>query len=134
MPTTRRLATGFEAELKARGERLAELRRRAGRRTVSGVELVEVQAAEEGWRLDRWAKARFPTLGFGQLQKLCRTGQFRVDGKRVEAGVRLQPGPDGARAAGGRRAAATGDSRASRPCGRRTRPSSASSSCSRTRR
>jgi 23S rRNA pseudouridine955/2504/2580 synthase len=59
---------------------------------VSAVSHVEVRPEEEGWRLDRWAKARYPGLGFGQLQKLCRTGQFRVDGKRVEAGARLAPG------------------------------------------
>ena len=33
-----------------------------------------------------------PALGFAQLQKLCRSGQFRVDGKRIEASVRLAPG------------------------------------------
>jgi 23S rRNA pseudouridine955/2504/2580 synthase len=59
---------------------------------MSGVELREVAAKEDGWRFDRWAKQHFPTLGFGQLQKLCRTGQFRLDGKRIEAGTRLAPG------------------------------------------
>ncbi|MFO1073761.1 MAG: RluA family pseudouridine synthase [Geminicoccaceae bacterium] len=59
---------------------------------MSGVELVQVQAAEEGWRLDRWVKQHYPALGFGQLQKLCRTGQFRLDGKRIEASTRLSPG------------------------------------------
>jgi 23S rRNA pseudouridine955/2504/2580 synthase len=57
-----------------------------------GVEHVAVRPEEEGWRLDRWAKARYPGLAFGQLQKLCRTGQFRLDGKRVEASARLSPG------------------------------------------
>ena len=59
---------------------------------MSGVEQVTVRAEEEGWRLDRWARAHYPTLGFGQLQKLCRTGQFRLDGKRIEASARLAPG------------------------------------------
>lgn len=59
---------------------------------MSGVEQVTVRPEEEGWRLDRWAKAHYPTLGFGQLQKLCRTGQFRLDGKRIEASARLTPG------------------------------------------
>ena len=59
---------------------------------MSGVEQVTVRAEEEGWRLDRWAKAHYPALGFGQLQKLCRTGQFRLDGKRIEASARLAPG------------------------------------------
>lgn len=59
---------------------------------MSGVAHLEVLPEEEGWRLDRWAKRRFPSLGFVQVQKLCRTGQFRVDGKRAEASTRLRPG------------------------------------------
>ena len=59
---------------------------------MSQVSHVTVRAEEDGWRLDRWAKAHYPTLGFGQLQKLCRTGQFRLDGKRIEANARLAPG------------------------------------------
>jgi 23S rRNA pseudouridine955/2504/2580 synthase len=59
---------------------------------LSGVEHVEVRPEEEGWRLDRWAKTHFPHLGFGRLQKLCRTGQFRLDGRRTKANARLSPG------------------------------------------
>ena len=55
---------------------------------MSAVTHIEVRPEEAGWRFDRWAKARFPGLSFGQLQKLCRTGQFRLDGKRVEASDR----------------------------------------------
>jgi len=43
-------------------------------------------------RLDRWFKRHFPVLTQGMIQKLCRTGQIRVDGKRVEANARLAPG------------------------------------------
>lgn len=43
-------------------------------------------------RLDRWFKARYPGLGFGALQKLLRTGQVRVDGKRAKAETRLAQG------------------------------------------
>jgi 23S rRNA pseudouridine955/2504/2580 synthase len=59
---------------------------------MSAVTQLEIRPEEEGWRFDRWARAHFPGLGFGQLQKLCRTGQFRLDGKRVEASARLAPG------------------------------------------
>ena len=59
---------------------------------MSQVSHIEVKADEDGWRFDRWAKAHYPTLAFGQLQKLCRTGQFRLDGKRIEANARLAPG------------------------------------------
>ncbi len=43
-------------------------------------------------RLDRWLRRHFPSLTQGVLQKLCRTGQVRVDGKRVETATRLAPG------------------------------------------
>jgi RluA family pseudouridine synthase len=59
---------------------------------VSGVQTREVRPDEEGWRLDRWVRQHFPVVTHGALQKLLRTGQFRVDGKRVEAGTRLAPG------------------------------------------
>jgi 23S rRNA pseudouridine955/2504/2580 synthase len=45
-------------------------------------------------RLDRWVRTHFPGLGHGRLQKLLRTGQVRVDGKRAKAGARLQPGSE----------------------------------------
>lgn len=59
---------------------------------MSGVTTKEVSADEEGMRLDRWFKAHFPTLGFGRLQKLLRSGQVRVDGKRAKTNQRLDPG------------------------------------------
>ena len=59
---------------------------------MNQVNHVKVRQEEEGWRFDRWAKTHYPTLAFSQLQKLCRTGQFRLDGKRVEANERLAPG------------------------------------------
>ena len=48
-----------------------------------------VTADEAGIRLDRWFKRHFPALTHGQLQKLLRTGQVRVEGKRAEASTRL---------------------------------------------
>ena len=59
---------------------------------MSGVQLKEVSPAEEGWRLDKWVRAHFPSLSHSALQKLLRTGQFRVDGSRITAGLRLAPG------------------------------------------
>lgn len=41
-------------------------------------------------RLDRWFKRHFPALSHGQLQKLLRTGQVRVDGKRADTSTRLK--------------------------------------------
>jgi len=43
-------------------------------------------------RLDRWFKHHFPGIGFGELQKLLRSGQVRVDGGRVKSASRLEPG------------------------------------------
>ncbi len=59
---------------------------------MSGVELVEVDGEETGVRLDRWFKRHYPELSHGRLQKLLRTGQVRLDGKRVKAGARLEAG------------------------------------------
>ena len=47
---------------------------------------------EAGLRLDRWFLKHYPTLSHGALQKLLRTGQVRVDGKRVEGKDRIEPG------------------------------------------
>src|SRR5512146_575566 len=51
-----------------------------------------VEGDEAGQRLDRWFKRRYPALGHGALEKLLRTGQVRVDGKRAHAGDRLEAG------------------------------------------
>ena len=54
---------------------------------MSGVRTVEIAADEADVRLDRWFKRRFPELSHGRLEKLLRTGQVRVDGKRAKAGL-----------------------------------------------
>ena len=59
---------------------------------MAGVEQIKVEDGEAGMRLDRWFKSHFPGLGFAQLQKLLRSGQVRVDGGRVKADTRVQPG------------------------------------------
>ena len=59
---------------------------------MSGVQTRNVKADEADLRLDRWFKRHFPALKHGRLEKLLRTGQVRVDGKRAEAGHRLEPG------------------------------------------
>jgi 23S rRNA pseudouridine955/2504/2580 synthase len=55
-------------------------------------ESAEVDKDEGGIRLDRWFKRHYPALGHGPLEKLLRTGQVRVDGKRAKAGDRLEAG------------------------------------------
>ncbi len=56
------------------------------------VQTREISRDEAGLRLDRWFQRHFPELSHGALQKLLRTGQVRVDGKRVEAKDRVEPG------------------------------------------
>jgi 23S rRNA pseudouridine955/2504/2580 synthase len=43
-------------------------------------------------RLDRWFRRHFPGLTQSAIQKLCRTGQIRVNGHRAEAATRLDAG------------------------------------------
>ncbi|OAJ68223.1 RluA family pseudouridine synthase [Gluconobacter cerinus] len=47
---------------------------------------------EADLRLDRWFRRHYPNLTQGALQKLCRKGQIRVDGGRVQSNARLAPG------------------------------------------
>ncbi len=59
---------------------------------MSGVQTITVRPDDGEQRLDRWFKKHYPQLGHVALQKLLRTGQVRVDGKRVQAGFRLEAG------------------------------------------
>ncbi len=59
---------------------------------MSGVRTLTVEADDAEIRLDRWFKRHFPAVGHGRLEKMLRTGQVRVDGKRAKAGQRLESG------------------------------------------
>ncbi|MGB5869007.1 MAG: RluA family pseudouridine synthase [Albidovulum sp.] len=59
---------------------------------MSGVTTLTVGVDEGDSRLDRWLKKRFPEITQGQIEKLCRTGQIRVDGGRVKAANRIAAG------------------------------------------
>ncbi len=59
---------------------------------MAGVDQIIVEKDENGMRLDRWFKSRYPGLGFGPLQKLLRSGQIRVDGGRVKSDSRMIEG------------------------------------------
>ena len=58
----------------------------------SAVELVSIEEADAGQRIDRWFRRRFPQLRQGEIEKLLRTGQVRVEGGRVKANHRLEAG------------------------------------------
>jgi 23S rRNA pseudouridine955/2504/2580 synthase len=54
---------------------------------------IQTVADDEGdVRLDRFLRRRYPALTQGMLQKMCRTGQIRLDGARVDPSARVQPG------------------------------------------
>ena len=55
-------------------------------------EPVAVAADESGLRLDRWFRRHYPAVTHGTLERLLRTGQVRIDGRRAGAGDRLEPG------------------------------------------
>lgn len=59
---------------------------------MSGVKLLTVSVDEGEQRLDRWFKRRFPHVTQGAVEKMCRTGQVRVDGARAKAADRVAPG------------------------------------------
>ena len=56
------------------------------------VENAKIEPDDDGIRLDRWFRRHYPALGHGALEKLLRTGQVRLDGKRAKAGERLSTG------------------------------------------
>jgi 23S rRNA pseudouridine955/2504/2580 synthase len=59
---------------------------------MSGVQQLDVPEHDAGQRLDRWFKRLFPHIAHGKVEKLLRTGQIRVDGKRAKGNVRLETG------------------------------------------
>jgi 23S rRNA pseudouridine955/2504/2580 synthase len=59
---------------------------------ASPVVALSVTDDEAGLRLDRWFRRRYPLLALSHLAKLCRKGEVRVDGKRVETSTRLEAG------------------------------------------
>jgi len=56
------------------------------------VRTLYVDAGEDGVRLDRWFKRRWPHLNHIQIQKLARSGQILVDGARAKPDTRLPAG------------------------------------------
>lgn len=53
---------------------------------------IAVDPGEDGVRLDRWFRRRWPHVSQIQVQKLARSGQIRVDGARAKADQRLSAG------------------------------------------
>ncbi|HEU4820126.1 MAG TPA: RluA family pseudouridine synthase [Qipengyuania sp.] len=66
---------------------------------------------DAGVRLDRWFKRHLPQIGFATVSRWARTGQVRVDGKRVKPEDRLEPGQQIRVPPGGETAAAAAPKR-----------------------
>ncbi len=61
---------------------------------MPGVTFVKVKPEDDGIRLNRWFLKEYPSLSLGRLQKLLRTRQIKVDGKKAEANFRLAAGQE----------------------------------------
>ena len=61
---------------------------------MSDVTIVKIKAEDDGIRLNRWFLREYPSLSLGRLQKLLRTKQIKVDGKRAETSTRLTTGQE----------------------------------------
>lgn len=59
---------------------------------ATGIQTLVVEPDEGEMRLDRFLAARFPQLAFTHIQRIIRTGQLRVDGKRMKPNERLAAG------------------------------------------
>ena len=59
---------------------------------MSGVQTVSVAEGDGGQRLDRWFRRTFPQVTQGQIEKMCRKGEIRVNGGRVKASTRIEAG------------------------------------------
>ena len=59
---------------------------------MSGVQTLTVTEDDGEQRLDRWMKRRFPQISQGHIEKMCRTGQIRIDSGRAKASDRVAPG------------------------------------------
>ena len=59
---------------------------------INTVRQFTVGADDDGIRLDRWFKRHLPQVGFATISRWARTGQIRVDGKRVAPEDRIASG------------------------------------------
>lgn len=59
---------------------------------MGAVQTLTVTEDEGEQRLDKWFRRRFPHVTQGAVEKMCRTGQIRLDGGRVKASDRVAPG------------------------------------------
>ncbi len=56
--------------------------------------IILISSEEDGTRLDRVIRNRFPIIKQGELEKLLRLGKILVDKKKVKAGIRVEFGQE----------------------------------------
>lgn len=61
---------------------------------MKDVQHIKIPQDDDGQRLDRWLKKNVEEMSFVMAQKLIRTGQIRIDGKRVKPDTRLVAGQE----------------------------------------
>ncbi len=61
---------------------------------MAGVTTVKIKQEDDGIRLNRWFLREYPSLSLSRLQKLLRTKQIKVDGKKAETSTRLSAGQE----------------------------------------
>jgi 23S rRNA pseudouridine955/2504/2580 synthase len=59
---------------------------------MSKVQMITIGGDQPEQRLDRWFRKSFPQITQGNIEKLCRKGDIRVDGGRVKSNTRVGPG------------------------------------------
>ena len=62
------------------------------RQAADTVRQFTVSDDDDGIRVDRWFKRNLPAIGFATISRWARTGQVRVDGKRVKPEDRVAAG------------------------------------------
>ncbi len=61
---------------------------------MNKVLLLKVKPEDDGMRLNRWFLKYYPQLPLARLQKLLRTKQIKVDGKKAEVSLKLASGQE----------------------------------------
>jgi 23S rRNA pseudouridine955/2504/2580 synthase len=59
---------------------------------MSKVQMITIGDDQPEQRLDRWFRKSFPVLTQGNIEKMCRKGDIRVDGGRAKSNTRVGPG------------------------------------------
>ena len=59
---------------------------------MSRVQKITITEDDEDQRLDRWLKKKFVHLKQSHIEKMCRKGDLRIDGRRVKPSTRIELG------------------------------------------